>query len=267
MITPTLNIQAYQIAESLNIRKFKAEFTANPHSGNNYEIFYKLENQRYLYVFHHGVIVLAGYDEVSRSELILFAKKIAAKEPLETEISEEYAIIFDQSPEIKVTDEYLSMPDFFSELAIKIVMLSVGQSVGLEYYENLGEEMLNSTEQYVKQLAEYGKIKTQKKKLLKFIGRTLMIKNSVIDNLYILDPPELVWNDASLDQLNKQMKEVFDIYARFRDLDYRLQIIEGNLRLFTEILQHRESNNLEIIVIILILIEVINLFWKEILGF
>ena len=51
-------------------------------------------------------------------------------------------------------------------------------------------------------------------------------------------------------------KKYYDT-TRFKDLDYRLGIVEDNLRLFTDVLNVRESSRLEWIVIVLIFLEII----------
>jgi uncharacterized Rmd1/YagE family protein len=57
--------------------------------------------------------------------------------------------------------------------------------------------------------------------------------------------------------LNRHLKANFDINPRFKDLDYRLDIVEDNLKLFTDVLNVRESSRLEWIVIVLIFLEII----------
>ncbi len=72
-------IEAVQIAELFNIKKFRAEFRAEAFSGSTSEVFYALtEKNRYLYVFDYGVVVFANYDPVAKSEFIQFVKNYAA---------------------------------------------------------------------------------------------------------------------------------------------------------------------------------------------
>jgi uncharacterized Rmd1/YagE family protein len=52
----------------------------------------------------------------------------------------------------------------------------------------------------------------------------------------------------------------FDLRVRFNEVDYTLKIIAENLTVFREILQHRESSILEYVIVILILVEVVDLF-------
>ena len=140
---------------------------------------------------------------------------------------------------------------------IRIIMLNIGQSVALDYYENLTDELISSSKHYILQLEKKGKISISKTNLLKYIGKVLNVKNSIIDNLYILDDPNLVWDHEELNLLNRNLKTNFDINTRFKDLDYRLQIVEDNLTLFTDVLNVRESSKLEWLIVILIFIEII----------
>jgi uncharacterized Rmd1/YagE family protein len=255
----SIKIQAFQVADSFNIKKIRSEFKAELNSGNISELFYYFEDKnRYLYIFDYGVVVFGNYDEIAQSELLRFLQSYA-EGWLNTDLNEEYYIkLDDKAKPIVKNNEVIIREETPS--VVRIVMLNTGQSVALEYYEQLTEDLLNSTKQYTLQLEENGKLQAPKTKLLKFIGRVLNVKNNIVDNLYILDDPNLVWDDPELDVLNRNLKTNFDTYARFKDLDYRLQIVENNLKVFTEILNQRESSFLEWIIIVLIAIEIVNAF-------
>jgi uncharacterized Rmd1/YagE family protein len=121
----------------------------------------------------------------------------------------------------------------------------------------LTDDLISSSKHYILQLEKQGKISISKTNLLKYIGKVLNVKNSIIDNLYILDDPNLVWDNEELNLLNRNLKANFDINTRFKDLDYRLQIVEDNLTLFTDVLNVRESSKLEWLIVILIFIEIV----------
>ncbi len=252
-------VEAYQVAESFNIKKLRAEFKAEVSEGNSSELFYYFEDtDKYLYIFDYGVVVFGHYEEVAKSEFLRFSKNFTEGWLEKNDIDETYEVMID--PKVNrsiVKNAYVSLPEI-TPLNMRIVMLNIGQSVALEYYEMQTEEMLNSTKKITQELAANGKLTVPKTKLLKFIGGVLNVKNSIVDNLYILDDPNLVWEDEALNQLNRNLKLNFDTYARFKDLDYRLQIVENNLRLFTDLLNQREGKFLEWIVIILIFIEIMN---------
>ncbi len=102
--------------------------------------------------------------------------------------------------------------------------------------------------------------------LKKYIGRTLNIKNHITANLFIFDSPEETWEDENLNKLDDGLKKTFDLQARFRTILEGLGIVKENLELFKDILQYRNSTLLEWIIIILILVEVLNLFFEKIFG-
>jgi uncharacterized Rmd1/YagE family protein len=250
-------IEAVQIAELFNIKKFRAEFRAEAFFGSTSEIFYDLtETNKYLYLFDYGVVVFANYDAVAKSEFIQFLKNYATKF-VDLNLSEEYRINTDERlNKVLVKNDYVTVPQIDSSL-LRIVMLNIGQSVALEYYEVLTDELIGSSKHYIMELEHRGKLSISKTNLLKYIGRVLNVKNSIVDNLYILDDPNLVWDNEELNLLNRQLKINFDINTRFKDLDYRLQIVENNLTLFTDVLNVRESARLEWVVIILIALEIV----------
>lgn len=251
-----IKIEAIQIAESFNIKKFRAEFLTEAFSGSTSEVFYTLtKTNSYLYVFDYGVVVFANYDPLAKSEFVKFIKNYATT-LVDLNLFEEYRIESgDISQKIIVKNDYVIVP-LIDPSVLRIAMLNTGQSVALEYYEVLTDELITSSKHYILELEKHGKLSISKTNLLKYIGKVLNVKNSIVDNLYILDDPNLVWDNEKLDLLNRQLKVNFDINTRFKDLDYRLQIVENNLTLFTDVLNVRESSRLEWVVIILIFIEI-----------
>ena len=255
-------IEAVQIAEAFSIKKFRSEFQIEAHAGSPSEVFYALEEpNRYLYVFDYGVVVFANFDAQAKSEFINFIKNYAST-LVHFDLSEEYRI---------ETETHLSKPivknnsvsvAHIDSAMVRIVMLNIGQSVALDHYEVLTNELINSSKHYILQLEQRGKLNISKKDLLKYIGKVLNIKNSIVDNLYILDDPNMVWDNEELNLLNRHLKANFDINPRFKDLDYRLQIVENNLTLFTDVLNVRESSRLEWMIVFLIVFEIlISLFY------
>lgn len=252
-----IKIEAVQIAEAFNIKKLRAEFGIKPHSSSPSEIFYALANgKRYLHIFDYGVVVFANFTVAEKNEFIDFAKNYASTD-VYLDFFEEYRIEIDANiPKALIKNDYVSVP-YINPSVLKIVMLNIAQSVALDYYEELTATLISSSKNYILELEERGKLSISKKNLLKYIGKVLNVKNSIVDNLYILDDPNLVWDNEELHLLNRHLKANFDINPRFKDLDYRLHIVEDNLKLFTDVLNFRESSRLEWIVIILIFLEII----------
>ena len=260
------HIKAFQLSEFLSIKDFKNAYPEKPVTASSTELFYNVDANSYFYLFNYGVVV---YAEFSPERILEFNERLKpyANNWLEIQYKESFIVEHDEETEFpEVLPDRLKLPLNLDQVSpIRLAMLQVAHSVALDYYEELTYSMLNETYKYTSQLEQKGRISISKKNLLKFVGKTLNIKNSIVDNLYILDDHGFVWDDHVLDVLNKKLKEAFDIQIRFRDIDYKLKIVEENLKMFTDLLQHRESSRLEWIIIILILIEVANMVWREVL--
>jgi required for meiotic nuclear division protein 1 len=259
-----LKIEAYQVSETLNLKKFRSEFVGEPIYSSTWELFYVQENGRYFYLLGYGVIVFANYDQLAKSEFLRFIKPYM-ESPLNLEFSDDFDVDVVENVEKPVFKYDSLVISKYNEEVLRIIMLNIAQSVALDYYEHLSLSIINTTNIYVTQLEKFGSVRISKKALLKFIGRTLNVKNSIVDNLYIMDDPGAVWENEYLEMVNKGMKDALDIQLRFRDLDYKLKTVQDNLSIFTDLLQHRESKVLEWIIIVLILFEVINVFLREFL--
>lgn len=144
-----------------------------------------------MYVFDYGVIVFANYDAVGKSEFVNFIKNYAIS-VVNLNLPEEYQIDINNNIEKPIVkNNYVSIARI-EALLMRIIMLNSGQSVALDYYENLTDDLISSSKIYILQLEKRGKLSISKTNLLKYICKVLNVKNSIIDNLYILDDPNLV---------------------------------------------------------------------------
>lgn len=253
-----IRIIAYQIAENTNVKKFKTEYTGTLINSNSFELFYKYE-QGYVFVLNFGVVVFANVDDVQRSTFISLLTKYCINH-LENRLFEDFTIIEKKEttpPEFSYNS--LSISEINDDV-IRIAMLQVAQSLALDFYQEVAQQLFDDTVNLTNQLEEYGKLQISKRKLLKFIGKTLNTKNRIIDNLYIYDTPPMVWEDEFLGKVHDGLTKTFDISIRFKELEYMLKRVESNLTVFVELTNAKESKRLEWIVIILIFIEILHLF-------
>ncbi len=253
---------AFQIAESIDIKKFWKDYTATENHMSSSDVFYTNEHDQYLYLLAYGVVVFAGYDEVKMTEMIDYLKPLC-KNLLNEKLREEFIINTATNKDaFEYNEIHISKTN---PNVIRIIMLNVAQSVALDYFSKLAEDLMIETTVYTQQLEKNGKINISIKRLKMFIGKVLNVKNRIADNFYILDSPEETWEDEYLSKIDYGLRKTFDINIRFREIDYQLQIIRDNLDLFKDLAQHRNSNMLEWVIILLILVEVLNLFVEKLL--
>jgi required for meiotic nuclear division protein 1 len=252
-------IFAYQIAESIDLRQFRKSYSGKEYFANSSEVFYIGDDERFLYIFSYGVVVFLNYEEEQTSELIAFSKPFC-KNILSEKMWDEF-IVHDNASHDKFGFNEIHLSRFDPDV-MRIVMLNVGQSAALDYYSQQASLMLESTKIHTLELERSGKIHISNKQLMHLIGKTMNVKNSIVENLYIIDSPDETWDDEYLNKIDSVLKNTFDLKDRFRDIDYQIQITKDNLNLFVDMIQTRRSHNLEIIVIVLILFEVIHALLK-----
>ncbi|GER58242.1 RMD1 family protein [Patiriisocius marinus] len=254
-------VQSHQIAQHINIRLARKSLTGSLLFSDSDELFYKISEKKYVYVFQFGII---SYFNVSSSEILNIESQLSPfiKGNVEGDLSEDIDVSVKENIQ-KVSFDKVVIPTMNDEM-IRLIMLHTSQSVALDRYSDITEQLLEEASVHTKSLELRGKLNISSSKLKKYIGRTLNIKNSIYENLYIFDSPEATWQDEQLAKLDIELKQTFDLKNRYRNIQDRITIIKENLELFKDIWNHRESSMLEWIIIILIVIEVIDMFINKI---
>jgi required for meiotic nuclear division protein 1 len=211
-------------------------------------------------------MVFAGYTE---DEMKWAIKAVAAfqKSPLTTWLRDDHLIKVNERNSGFSFDFDQVILDRVDEKITRICMLSLAQSVALDYYHAVGENLLTEVKGFANELEITGRLKISRKNMMRFIGRALNTQNEIAENIYIFDAPDLTWEDEFLDKLHQGLMKYYDLRVRFNEIEYTLRIIEDNLSVFREITHQRESTVLEYVIIILILVEVFDLLITKILAF
>jgi len=248
---------AIQIASSISIKNYKNSFTGNLLFQDSDELFYEIGEDQYVYIFKYGVLCFYNIDDALKEEitgkLMPYSKNI-----YENKHWEEVEIIIGSKTN-KMTCDLIEISKFSID-SLRLMMLNISQSVALDKYTEITEEILEDTNQHTQFLEEKGKLDISGNKLKKFIGKILNIKNKLSENLYIFDSHDITWGDKILNKLDQDLKKTFDLKDRSRSIQDQLGIIKENLELFKDIMFHRESSILEWVIIILILVEVVDMF-------
>ena len=257
-----ITVKACQICESFDIKKVKQAYSYKLIEHDSGEALFEVAPMKYLYIFKFGVICYLGY---TNDEIITTNNSLSefCQNNLDETISEEY-FIETETEKNEIGFQKIHLP-VFDPKVIRLIMLNLSQSVALENFSLKTDQLLHDTQKYTLQLVKTGKIRASAKKLRIFIGSTLYYKNRISENLYIFDSPSITWENEELDKIDRALKNVFDLEARSNNIHSDLQIIKENLDFFVDLMHQKKSFFLEWIVIVLILIEVINMFVEKLI--
>lgn len=250
-------VQSHQIAQYLNTKAIRKSFNAPLIFADSDELFYKISDTKYIYVFQFGIV---SYFNISESRRFDIEKQLLpfGKGSVSEHLSEDIKVSV-QDQTLKVNFDSVTIPEIDEEM-LRLIMLHTSQSVALDRYSEITERLLESASIHTQSLEQKGRLNISSRKLKKFIGKTLNLKNGIYENLYIFDSPEVTWEDEQLAKLDHELKQTFDLKNRYRNIQDRIDIIKENLELFKDIWNHKESSTLEWIIIILIFVEIIDLF-------
>jgi uncharacterized Rmd1/YagE family protein len=257
------SIIGYHLGDRLDLKELKNNLAYNIIYADPTELMYEVDNISYFGIFDYGSIVFFGVDNSVQTNIINSVRKILTLDSTELK-RENFDVEIDPDSSYKVIFDRLIIKEISLDIA-KIIMLNIAQSVALDYYIEQSNILLQQTYHFSLELEEKGKFSIKGKKLLKYLGRLLNLKNKITQNIYIFDSPNLTWNDEYLNVINTDLSRELDIKLRHSSLQESLNTVRENLEILKDINQHSHSNTLELIVIVLIAIEIINLIIDRLL--
>src|SRR5882762_526099 len=252
----TIKLTALVVANQLDLKGVKTFLDLKTQADSSSELLYSFGGDKYQYYFNYGVIVFSDHSEeeikVAVRSMLPFQKT-----PNEQWLRDDHEITVKEG-ELEFEFNRLIV-DRLDGKVLRIAMFNLAQSVALDCYHQISENLLTEIRGFSRDLELSGKLSISRNNMLKFIGRSLNTQNDIADNIYIFDAPEQVWDDEYLDKLHKGLMKHFDLRVRFSEVEYTLRIIKDNLTVFREISNQRENSTLEKIIVVLIMVEVLNL--------
>ena len=253
------NILAYQISDNIEIESFQTVYFAELINSNHFELFYEVDSSRYVSVFKYGVVCFLNFNEKQQNEFIQLISQ-HCKYFYDSELIKEYQIDLDVQ---EVKYGYRKAELTYCDIeGMRLIMLNIAQSVALDYYFQQSRILLEETNKHTSVLEKQGKILISGLELKKFIGKTLNLKNRIVENLHIFDSLPDTWQSEELLKIDTGMKEALFMMKRSDNVHEELRIIREHLEYFSDIMHHSISTKQETIVIVLVCIEVFDIVMK-----
>lgn len=251
------NIETYQFGTKFQLKAVKALFEFTPVKSDNTYFLIQLDEQSFVYVKEYGSVVFFNVPDSRMKELTDTISKTYDK----WFVCESNTLVVDANCDLKVDFDEIVIPAMEVDL-VHIIALNLAQSAILHYYQAITDEQMEETRVLSAYLERTGKVKLNQKKLAKYIGQTMSLRNKIADNLYIFESPPLAWTDVRLSQLDTMLSKELDFKNRYHGMQSSLSLIRENHEFYKDMLQHKHSSMLEWIIIILILFEVAQIFIK-----
>ncbi len=249
-----LSVRAYYVGNELKIAEIDKKTETQPLIRKRDFLVYELAPETYVFAYTFGVWVFIGYDSKLEKAYIKKYNRFIG-EPQEKQLIEEYLVALDETIE-KESVEFDKIKLRTLEME-KILLLAevLAQSVAMDYFDSLSDEMGSRLEKVNVGLAGKGRLLAKPKEIARLIASNNRILQLIISRLSILDAPEVVWEKEEYDRLYTSLRSQFDLDDRFKTIEAKLGFIQNNSEFFLGLLQGRRSERLEITILIVIIFE------------
>lgn len=246
------SFDAVAFAENFPLEELKPFFPGA--TGTAHELSVPLASGR-LFVYPFGALVTHNLAaDVLEGEIArLRAKRPELGAPVKRE---GFAVREDPGSGPSVGEGALTIDRLTPDRA-SVVALTVGQSVAMEYYEGIVEEMFARTQALVDGLEQRGTVAPRVRSLHRFIGHAVATRSEVLSILHLLDTPDEAWEDPTMDRIYAQLRAEFDLTDRYAALESKLRSVQEALQLVLDVARDRRLVLLEASIVALIVLEIV----------
>ncbi|OUM53926.1 hypothetical protein BVG19_g3261 [[Candida] boidinii] len=211
-----------------------------------------------IFIFEYGVVVLWGFSlKEEKSFLIELAKFENEKLSDEDVQAEEFNYYITQSYQPRIYNDFITLRDDSNYMLKLSISYAISQSVKISLFEELVDNTIEDTQDIPQQIAQKGKVEMTREEIMKSIGELFILRININLHGSVLDSPELMWSEPTLEPIYQATRGYLEINQRVTLLNQRLEVISDLLQMLKEQLGHSNDEYLELIVIILIAAEVV----------
>lgn len=251
-------VRAVRLGKKINLRELQKNLQFEVAFKDPFVLEYS--SKKHIVIFRYGVVVFWGLES---GDINHFLSRIA---PYVVDIienqQEEHVEVKTKAKKDEISPTGISVNGLTVE---KVALISevLGRSVVLDSFEREVDNILVSFGDITAGFAARGKTSLSSRTLLKKVGEAMSIQHLTVNQMAMLDKPDLTWDDAHLNEFYRDLADDYEIKDRYSILDDRLQMIFKNVEFILNVIEGRRSLFLEIVIVLLILFEVVIFIYEK----
>lgn len=266
-------VKAYFIARAIDILKVDTNvYGSSKHAYQSNHVTLNLNNElnQHISVFKFGAVVFFNIPDVQHLEHLRSIKEkglpaISMNNPSiddERVFTETYKIIIHENLEKPsvIKAEHLNIQNLDAKNLV-IVSTVMAQTVALDYYAMLVDDMIKRFMDMNYRIESTGKFSEQPQQLYQLIASNNVVITTVLSKLGIFEGMDAAWDNADYHYTWESLRKDFELEYRFRDLSMKLELVKEDTRFFLEMLHNKKTTRMEWIIVILIGLELITNIW------
>ncbi|TPX42062.1 hypothetical protein SeMB42_g03395 [Synchytrium endobioticum] len=211
-----------------------------------------------LFLFDYGVVVCWGLSEKEEKAVLDLIRPYETESVKSDEIEkEDFVFFYNVRAPPQIYNDIITLRKPSNVKHKLAISHAIAQSTKLTVYEYLVEDTIESTKSIPETMALTGRIHMSRSQVNRKIGSLFAMRINVNLVGNVLDAPELLWSEPSLEPLYKAIRLYLEITQRVDLLNQRVQVISDLLEVLKDNMTSSHDENLEWIVIILIATEIV----------
>ncbi|CAB9515051.1 Required for meiotic nuclear division 1 homolog (Saccharomyces cerevisiae) [Seminavis robusta] len=210
-------------------------------------------NPSYVAVYRFGSVIFFNVSPRTQAQMLKTIKKHAL-EPLANgfEQKDTFGVcIMPDAPGTRVTPEHCIVPNLNMN-AVAVISEVMAQSVALESYNEIVDALLEKFAVINSKISTTNRMDLDKQMLFSKIAQNNRIFIDLISKIRIKKRNQIAWDQGEYEVIHSGLTLEFDINDRFELIQFKLDLIQQNSKLFLEVLQHQKSASLEWVIVVLI---------------
>ena len=255
-----ITIEAIQLGEAIQVKKFLDKFKFKSISKEPHIIAWGEES--HIILFRYGVIVFWNIEEGEKNKILGMLKSYVTN-PLKEPFTE--TLGWKKGKKIDIIDGVIQS----SELDIpsrQLIAVSLARTVVMDFFETKVDHLLKQFTDIIEHFTQTGRSKLSGKSLLRLAGAAMSINNQTVSHMAMLDKPDFIWNNTSLDVLFTELEEEHEISERYIVLTKKIETLLHDSEFIMNVLDSRQSHLLELIIILLFVVDIAVFFIEKSLS-
>lgn len=255
----SFTVHAIQLGERIDIRGLEREdaFSANP-------LGFRTSSGGKTMLFKSGAAVFINMNPIEQEELI---RSLGARimEPLAERESETAQVVVkpDEEDFLSASGAIQLKSDDPDRLLLVAQALAV--SVAFAYDERRLGRAFDRIVPVAASLAKRRLPPGPRAALLEQIGEALIIQQRLAGRVDLDEKPDLLWDHPELERLWAKLVDEYDLPARARAIERKLNVIQETSDTITDLISTRTSHRLEWYIIALIALEILLSLWEKLI--
>jgi uncharacterized Rmd1/YagE family protein len=210
-------------------------------------------NPSYVAIYRFGSVIFFNVSPRIQVSMLQSIKKHAL-EPLAQGLEQKDTFsvcVMPNASRSRVTSEHCIVPNLNMN-AVAVISEVMAQSVALESYNEIVDSLLEKFSVLNSNISTSSKMDLDKKMLFSKIAQNNRIFIDLISKIRIKKRNQIAWDQMEFEVIHSGMTREFDIDDRFELIQFKLDLIQQNSKLFLEVIQHQKSASLEWVIVVLI---------------